>query len=191
MRIISCLLLLLILLGCKEKEQSSSFRWVDVSGRDEERSPLYRLKVEEGWRVQFPEKNKSIQSTMEPLVTLQIEHITLTIHNFPYDEESQRIPPRAQIERWKRQLGTSVAFTTTPVAFSGFSGLFLEAEGIVSEKPVTYLAWAMNLGRRTEEKEMQADFTIKAVGTPVEMEKHRKSIIEMASSFELIREIPS
>lgn len=111
-----------------------------------------------------------------------------------------RIPPQAQLQRWKQQLNpideTSVLIT--PQSFSGYKGLLLEAEGEIKGEPTAVIGWALQIGNdhfRTLSytdlpNQMRADVTIKATGSPEAIALQRERIKTFARSFELIEEIP-
>ncbi len=144
-----------------------------------------------------------------PYVLFFIGDIKITIHNFPADSSEKRIPPSAQVERWKRQFAVlnPLESFSTPQAYAGYFGLQFEGTGVISEIPTTTLAWAMQMDPRhysnltakqqyhPKEKgylqQMAADYTIKAMGPPESMAEHRDAIVNFAHSFELIQEIPA
>lgn len=107
-----------------------------------------------------------------------MEEGLLTLHTFPYATLEQRIPPEAQIERWKRQTGEC---DTSFFANGGFGGIRLESEDMI--------AYAMQLSPllfRNCSTELKADYTLKFMGS---VEKHRKDIDAFAESFEWIQPI--
>ncbi len=190
------LLLFLLLTGCQEcPEKVPPFTQQEFSGREEllVRRPVYRAKVPVGWIRLDPQG--SIRDTTEPNVSFLIEDsLTVTVHTFPSEGLEERIPVAAQIERWKRQSG---ATTVTPISHGGFAGLSLEGPSI--------LAWSMQLDLEhyqvlsflassplEEEhfKQMRADYTIKAMGSPELIERYKEELHFFAGSFELIQEIP-
>ena len=112
-----------------------------------------------------------------------------------------RIPPQAQLQRWKQQFNpigpTSVL--VTPQSFSGYKGFLLEAEGNMKGEPAAVMGWALQIGSDHYRNlsytdlpdQMRADITIKAVGEPEAIALHRNAIRRLARSFELIEEVPS
>lgn len=161
--------------------------------------PLYRSSVPISWVRQDP--IGSITDTTEANCTFFIlegeEKVKITFHTFPIENDEIRIPPEAQIARWKRQLekGDPLQLILQPVSQGGFSGLFFEGEGEMKGKQTKVLGWSMKLADEYLRKlkidsPMRADFTIKAVGTPLMIDKHRTAIIHFASHFELIDELP-
>lgn len=168
----------------------------EFTGREENdqiRRPVYRAKVPEGWIRIDPQG--SIMDTTLPNATFLIENeLKVTVHSFPSENLEDRIPPFAQIERWKRQ---GHAGKVESISRGGFVGLFLEGASI--------LAWSMQLDlehyqtlsflptNRFEEahyKQMRADYTIKATGPERLIAKYREELLHFAKSFELIQEIP-
>lgn len=195
----------------------------EITGRDEgtpsSRLPIYRVKVPEGWVRRDPPSDESIIDTKLPLCEFTIpsnnnaeqSQIRITIHNFPVNDQKDRIPITAQVARWKRQLTNPDPVTLTELSqsYGGFTGIFFEGTGSIADKAVTILAWAMqpapehisslelqrHLTRNTEDnrmyKQMGSDYTIKAVGSPEFISIHKHYIVDFAHSFELIQEIPS
>lgn len=205
---------LLLLLSACSREPTSPLPWVEISGRDElpltgkvTRYPLYRTVVPVHWKREEPPTDQSNFDTTLPIATFYVDEITLWVHNFPANALSERIPPGAQIARWKRQLTPSPHHPTEvkPVAHGGFSGLYLEGEGELKGEEQGVLAWAMQLGQdhfqalliegSPEEerfyRQMRADYTIKAVGPSEKIRLHKHEIHQFARRFELIQEVPS
>lgn len=137
-----------------------------IPGRSTGPAFLYRIEVPESW---VRETIEIVEDTQKPIAEFRAGDVRVTIHNFP----SMRIPPGAQVERWKKQ---TPPLAIESQAFSGFQGLFFDSE--------TTLAWALEWGasRRTNE-EGCADVTFKATG-PVQAS--RAEIIRAARSFERI-----
>lgn len=211
--------LIFSLIGCERTTPlTEKSRWEEIFGRDEgpltgklDRSPIYRAKVPVSWKKILPSQEYSIYDTTLPLCEFVIGDkescVTLVIHNFPCDNISQRIPPQAQITRWKKQFETFDASSShlLPQAYGGFAGLFLEGRGIYKGAPKAIMGWAMQLAKehfhqlqkrtisaeRKLSRQMCADYTIKAVGTPESILKYREDIVTFARSFELVQEIPA
>lgn len=215
----------LLISGCSTQSPISKITdsYQEICGRDigsdaSERYPIYRVRVPNEWKRVDPIQNESITDTTKSLCEFIIDgdydkHIRITVHNFPVDNADQRIPPIAQITRWKRQFTTidQTSLQVIPQAFAGFSGLLLEATGIVKNEEISLIGWAMqiapehystltaSMGRPTDPilhknsdiKQMRAEYTIKATGPKDLMAIHRMTIINFARSFELIEEIPS
>ena len=134
------------------------------------------------------------------------DKIRITVHNFPADSLEKRIPPLAQVTRWKRQLGVidSKSESTKPQSFAGYYGLLLEATGLIDKERVTMMGWALqlapehfralqkatSLGIEQRHRQMRGDITIKAVGPEDFMKKNRQDIFNFAHSFQLIDDIP-
>lgn len=204
-----------LLVGCSSSETSRmSFTRIDINGRDDPlfpltRHPIYRARLPKGWITHSPSPSVSLVDTTVPLCEIFIREngaeIRITIHNFPTDAMEERTPVQAQIQRWKRQFDTIVpsSLALTPQAFSGFSGTLLELIGTIKGESKALLGWSMQIAPEhyrslsyaftaaqwLYQKQMRADFTIKAVGDPNLMQQYREEIIAFARSFELIHEI--
>lgn len=216
------MLLVISCVSCDDLPNPPISSFQEISGRDEGkqinsdylRSMVYRSKVPLAWHRSDPQQNASIADTTKPLCEFAIEEgseiVRITIHNFPTIITEERIPPGAQVARWKRQF-TELDVTTvavTPQSYGGFAGLFFEGTGMLGGENKTVMAWAMQLApghystlsylantcdsvqEREHLKQVRSDYTIKAVGPKTLMEKHRHSLIAFARSFELIDEIP-
>lgn len=212
MRIFFVLALLLFCsIGCGQKSPAHhDSNWQVIPGRDEghslERQVLYRAMVPSHWVRRDPAHSDSIVDTVKPNVEFFIrekgEEIRLTVHTFPYLSEETRIPPQAQIARWKKQLDDLelLSVKTTSESHGGFSGLYFEGEGKLQDKQQSVLGWSMRLGNGFDQQLKRsalpsnqfkrADYTIKAVGSPNMIHEHRQEIGQFAQSFELIDELP-
>ncbi len=167
-----------------------------VSDQTRVRRPVYRAKVPCGWKR--IETDGSLMDTKIPNIAFEIEEgLKVTVHTFPSASLETRIPPFAQVERWKRQLSGDVKTLSKQIAHGGFAGIALEAP--------TLLAWSMQLdtehyqtlaflansdAEKEHYKQMSADYTIKATGPEELIEKHKEELFLFANSFELIQEIP-
>lgn len=221
--LIKLLFLASILISCSNdsSSQSVSFTMQEIHGRNEYvasvpymRPLVYRAKVPLNWIRKDPSREESILDTTKPLCEFIIPHeeeqIHITIHSFPSKSLEERIPPQAQVARWKQQFTHLDAdVVVRPQAYSGFSGFLFEGSGIKNEKHMAVLGWCMQLApehystltlrlgmSRTDQercclRQMRADFTIKASGPKSLLEMHRRSIATFARSFEFIQEIPS
>lgn len=205
-------LLLLLFTSCSSSDNlKSPIPTQIISGRDDgippyTRHPIYQAKIPSSWQIIYPQDDESLHNTIKPLCELIINdldgQIKITIHNFPADTLQQRIPPEAQISRWKKQFSLLDPTTlhTNPQSFNGFSGFVFTASGILKDQSQTMLAWIMQIAPEhfqnltdshlPESKQMQSDFTIKAMGPPELMDRYQESIISFAKSFELIKEVP-
>jgi hypothetical protein len=199
-----------LLIGCNHNSSLSSASWQLIAGRDDgqifERPLLYRALVPTGWIRQDPPLHESIANTTKSICEFYIhekdQSIRLTIHTFPIMQTQLRIPPQAQIARWKREFEELdlVLTHTQPESHGGFNGLFFEGQGILQGKPRKVMGWSMQLASVYErqlnqakdplERRKCADYTIKASGAPDLMDKHRIAIMAFAHSFELIDELP-
>jgi len=207
--ILNLIILFILCTGCDQKTNSGIQNWEQLNGRDSSeerliiRRPVYRMRIPKHWKRIDPPSDSSIVDTTLPLVEYRIgDEIHITIHNFPFKDLKQRIPPRAQVARWQRQLSNlpTKEAIIEPISHSGFAGLYFE--GTLDDQQV--MAWALqldaehirSLSRQTDEtnrtyiEQMQADVTIKVVGPPKLCEYYREEIIATAGSFELIQEIP-
>lgn len=214
LRIKSLLFLLVMMASCASQQATPSPRQ-KIHGRDSgddlTRVPIYQARVPTHWIRQDPSSDDSIADTTKPLCTFLIQddgqQVRITVHNFPFTQASSRVPPQAQIARWERQFNTidRTRVTTTPFASAGFYGFCFMCTGKQGSQPTTVIAWSMQLAPEHEAslavhtqlnplphfKQMRADYTIKAVGPPDLISKHKKDITIFAQSFELIHEIPS
>lgn len=195
-----------LLAACQtaDRPQGHIFR-TEICGRDDgislNREPIYRIAAPYDWERLDPSSTESTSDTTTPLCEFLIiegaDQIRIAIHNFPSDSFEGRIPPQAQIMRWQNQFDPidSASLTITPQSFSGYSGMLIEASGLQKGKPLTLMAWALQLApehyRSLKDKQMRSDVTIKASGPKFLMRKYREVIFAFARSFELIEEIPT
>lgn len=197
--------------GCSSPSPSQKvFSVQEVKGRND--YPVYRLKIPPQWEMAETSSAISLKDTTQPLCswTRQAEEgaLRITLHNFPSPSMEARIPPQAQIERWKRQLTPLDPAQTmvTPQAFSGFTGFLFEGSGKHKEEEIRMMAWVMQLApehwNRLEvyqeilhpvQKEyldqMRADFTFKIMGPPAAVARHHQEILAAARSIELIQDL--
>lgn len=217
MRFLALLITLLLSTSCENTPTATpSSSWQEIQGRYNAAEPeappqkVYRVKVPTSWTRIDPSDDKATSDTKKELIEFVIEKGTesvhITIHNFPYESIKQRIPPSAQVHRWKKQFTKldPSSISVTPQAFGGFSGLLFEGEGVLNGTHKTVLAWAMQLApehflalnapKSPDEKElykqMQGDYTIKVVGDPMLTEIVKDEIMTFARSFETIKMIP-
>lgn len=211
------ILILILLTGCSETQNlplnsSKMITAQEINGRNKE--AVYRAKIPSDWIRKDPLPNDLITDTTKPISEFFIpgenqQQIRITIHNFPTERPEDRIPPEAQIARWKRQFSRldPSSVQITPQAYSGFSGFLFEGSGLITDAYTAMIGWAMQLApehfsvlsakiqmsppqEAQDLYQMRSDFTIKATGPKLLMEKHRRDIINFATSFELIHEIP-
>lgn len=184
--------------------------WQLIAARDEgqpnDRHLIYRALVPANWIRHDPPPTESIADTTRSNCEFYIKDnnqtIRLTIHTFPILQNS-RIPPQAQITRWKGQIEELDPLNTHVLAEShgGFSGLYFEGEGKLQGNATKVMGWSMQLAacyeRQLEQERhsldhcKRADYTIKASGPPDMIDQHRSAILAFARSFELIDELPS
>lgn len=185
--------------ACTSDNKSPSHLLVhEICGRDH--IPLYRVRAPADWQVKKPDVNESLDDTKKSLCEFQIydgsDEIRITIHNFPSNSIEERIPPSAQILRWKRQFSEidPLSVSTTPQSFAGFAGAFFESAGKINEIETTMFGWSMQIApehyrRLNENEQMRSCITIKAMGPTDFMEKNRSELLSFSRSFELIDEI--
>lgn len=191
---INCFILLAVVFcGCGGSDIPQVTEYHLIAARDER--VIYRVRVPEGWEYRLPEGAMYLTDTKLPLGEVFIregdQEIRITIHNFPSREIEDRVPPMAQISRWRRQIDDLESENVTPQSFSGYVGFLFEGRG--TEKSV--MGWTLRIGNehyyRLKTPNLRGDVTIKATGPNAMIEKHRKDIIAFARTFELIEEIPS
>lgn len=185
--------ILLLLLGCSSPSPKTNAQWQEFSSR--EGILVYRALVPINWIRKEP--TGDLQDTRKAICEFNVldneEEIRITLHTFPFSEKEQRIPPQAQVARWKGQLEDldPLSFQITPVSHGGFHGLFFEGES----QGMKMMGWSMALSpfyaRRDLNSTLQADYTIKVTGSSEMINKHRKDLICFANSFECIQEFPS
>ncbi|MCP5469936.1 MAG: hypothetical protein H7A36_05470 [Chlamydiales bacterium] len=196
------ILLALCLTACKKcPDKVPPFTRHPIQGREEVlksgkilRRPLYQVKVPAGWQRNLIET--SLSDTTCPNALFEVEDVTVTLHTFPTESLTQRIPPSLQVERWRSQ--ESRDGHVEEVRHDGFSGLFFETPTTLAWSyqldPELYQALAF-LGRTEEENayfhQMRSDFTIKATGPAEQIEKHRDEILFFADNLELFQAIPA
>lgn len=194
-------LLLLIANACTSDNKSPPHLVVhEICGRDLKHTPLYRVKTPIDWQVKRPDDTESLEDTKKSLCEFLIQEglnqIRITIHNFPSSSIEERIPPSAQILRWKRQFNDidPLTVSTIPQSFAGFSGVFFESAGKINEIETTMFGWSMQIApehyrRLNENEQMRSCITIKVMGPTDFIEKNRNIIVNFSRSFELIDEI--
>jgi hypothetical protein len=202
----SIFFLLLLLTGC-ETQQLPLTSYTVIEGRDlggtSFRPPLYRIILPAGWKASFISGSvaDTKKSLLECFFECDGEQIRLTIHNFPYLSNSQRIPPSAQIDRWIKQFDSLEISIITPQAFAGFVGSHWWGEGRMKEEAVIVSAWAMQLAAEHEQtlsrneklaaSQVRSDISIKASGPKELMESQKDTIWAIARSFELTTFLPN
>lgn len=193
----------LSLVGCNNQEELHTIT-EEIGGRFIE-DRIYRIEVPQTWSVEKGHPLTDLADTRTPLRAWSIDDpdgsIRITFHSFPVEAEKPRVPPRAQVERWKRQLNHPLSCCTEPTSWSGYCGLYFEG----SQKEKTVLGWALQLGREhdyslsspsprsleTKRKEMRSDITFKVTGPTEAVDRHRDEILEAIGSFELIDDLLS
>lgn len=211
--------LLCFFFSCSSKDnnkETESFQTILIRGRDDganftERPYVYRVSIPKDWAFIPPPLTASIADSRLPIAEFHIKEaegeILIALHNFPPQENNRRIPPMAQISRWKGQFSSldHTKSSLDPQSFSGYVGFRFEGVGLLRERKTAMIGWALQLAPEHfltlsyphEEftpallKQMQADVTIKITGAPSLIEKHKQAIDRFARDFELIHEIPS
>jgi len=202
-----------LLSGCSTESEADALTLMqEIKGRDDDgqRTPIYRVRIPDNWVRRDPLPTESLKDTTKALCEFLIyepgESIRIAIHNFPSETMEQRIPPFAQVERWKQQFAAlySAESSFEPQAFNGYSGQLFIGKGLLEGKESMVMGWALqvapehyrtlsspeNENNIPSFKQMRADVTIKASGPKAFMEKHEAKIRAFARSFELIEEIP-
>lgn len=192
----------LFLCGCTTTEQKETLS-LEVLGRSDpknlsSRQLIYSIQIPADWEWSAPPITQSLVDTTEPLLTLHKNGVTVTFHNFPAKTLTQRIPPFSQIARWKNQFEQLDEASThiTPFSVAGFTGLQFQASGIQKGNPTGVIAWSMQLTPELFQKlpedslQQKADWTLKAVGQPDQIELLAADLSAIAKSIELLQEIP-
>lgn len=195
--------LMAALMGCQEAAERPVFH--QLLGRGSaysSRELIYQMQAPAHW--QKIETAGLAVDSREPLAEFLVEEgVRLAVHNFPRMPKSSGIPPRAQVERWKRQFDRydEESSSVEPQSFSGFTGLLFHGRGRIGTEEVAVMAWAMEpaaayriaLDRVEGEVACQrrADVTIKVVGSPALVDKNFEEIMAAARTFEWIEEIGS
>ena len=158
-----------------------------ITGRDGD-PPLFVCQPPASWTTVLPAE-QNLQDTRVPIMEWSIEgKVRVTLHTFP--AIPKRIPPQAQIARWRRQLAPLEKEQITQQSFAGFFGLVWEGEN----QKTKVLAWSMLLGNEHlytlwDRPRMQQDWTLKAEGDPASVNSRRDEIFNLARSLEFVDEI--
>jgi hypothetical protein len=202
---------LALLSGCGPADQQEQADWQPLYCRDDGnpamRQPLYRAKVPLAWKRK--EQEGSVVDTSVPICQFDIgtqdSQVQLTVHSFLVAQVEQRIPPAVQIARWKRQFDLLDPYFTSVELRSqgGFTGFSLSAQGIIKGEEKGVIAYSMQLApmyffalqampnATFKQKQMAADYTIKAIGPIAAITRYKSDIELFANSFELIEELPA
>ena len=205
-------------MSCKNQSNSkSTLTTIGISGREssilsKEQTTIYEIDVPFNWICIEPSIGNTLLDTKKPIYELVIENeegddeedIHITIHNFPNHSIEERIPPNAQINRWKQQF-TILEEANTQISkqsFGGFKGLKFQGVGKIKEEDKMMIGWIMQLPHehyyalgfpeknRSQLYNLCADYTIKVIGPPEMIMKHQKSIEKAVQTFRLYKEIP-
>ena len=158
MRVLSVFFCIIFLLACSEKKSEiADSSWIEITGRTEAEEPrqlIYRVKTPKEWTVFFPEETNRLEDTKIANADFWIEdgthYVHIVVHSFPSDSLDARIPPMAQIHRWKGQFTeiNEESILIKPQAHGGFAGFYLflsgDAQKIVGKNSAV-LAWAMQM----------------------------------------------
>lgn len=197
--------------SCSSNTKSKSTTWYKIPARNLEdslqRPFLYHVSAPTSWIYHEIPRNESIFDTKKANGEFHVFHendkIRITIHTFPYRNSSERIPPQAQISRWKKQFDflDPLSLLIQPESRGGFSGLYFEGQGKMNQEDIKMMAWAMQLanlydrqlqlGLNPLDQWKRADYTIKVVGKPELIDQFREEVIQFAHHFEFIHELPA
>lgn len=198
-----------LLTSCSHDHPLDFSTWQQVTGRDDgeslARPLLYRAKTFSHWIRKDPLATESIADTTKAICEFYIREndqlIRVTVHTFPINNPSARIPPQAQIARWKKQFEEldPLAVHIWEDSHGGFSGLGFEGQGLLKGAQTKVMGCSMRLASCYQrllsqsplsvDRQKCADYTIKASGPPELMNKHRADILAFVQSFELIDEL--
>lgn len=182
-------LLLFTSCGSPERPQEIRAHQQTLCGRDG--VPIYQAEVPLSWKKIDPKAHQNLSDTTVPICSFETGNILITVHNFPYTSLEQRVPPLAQIARWKEQFYVHNG-DVNPASHGGFGGFRLEANDPYGKGIIAYaMQMTPSLFRTVDNPQIKADYTIKAVGPTHEIEAERDAIDAFANSFELIQPIPS
>lgn len=197
-----CFIFLTFLVSSCENTPEEQLQIIEVKGRSERarltpKLETYRMMVPQGWEIEFPPDEDPLLDTTMPLLTLRFGDVVAVFHNFPAESLEQRIPPIAQVTRWKKQFESLSEPTLQifPFATSGFTGLQFEAVGIQKNEPIKVLAWSMQLTPELFQRlpehasQQKGDWTLKASGPPDQLEMVQEDLFRVARSIELLEEL--
>lgn len=170
--------------------KTKTLRPITLCGREGEQ-PIYQAEIPLSWKKIDPKSHQNLTDTTLPICSFEAGNILITVHNFPYSTLEQRIPPSAQIARWKEQFQIHDG-DVTPSAHGGFGGYRLEAQDPNGKGMIAYaMQMTPILFRILSNPQIKADYTIKAVGPIAEIESEKDAIDAFALSFELKEPIDS
>lgn len=202
-RIVLYFLLLIFCISC-ENSNVSTFKTISIPGRNGQF--IYEIDFPDHWEYAFTDSNL-INDTRESLCDLffeeENEKVIFSIHNFPCSSLHERIPPKAQVNRWNNQLKETQEIKKQEIleSFGGFCGIKFQGVGNLNHEAKKMIAWAMQLPEEfyhslnfsnfseDELMQMRADFTIKVTGPESLIDKHQATLEKVAHSFRLIQDI--
>lgn len=203
----------MLLTSCETKSSSkTSINTVGIFGREnqslnKEDGVIYEIDVPYDWICKEPIRDDTILDTKKPIYEFIIEEededILITIYNFPGSTLEERIPPIAQINRWKQQFTTldENLSQVSKEVFGGFTGLKFQGVGKIKGEEKMVIGWIMQLPQehyfsinfseknKNRLENLRADYTIKVTGTAELIMKHHQSIEKAVKSFRLNSEI--
>jgi hypothetical protein len=204
-----------ILVGCNQENKPADSNWQEFCCRDlgdpSTRIPLYRAITPSHWQRKNQLPTASLVDSTKPISEFFIgqydnEKVYLSVFTFPVKNYDQRIPPLAQLERWKMQFEEfdPTSLTISPCSHGGFIGLSICLTGLINGLETSLLGFSMQIAPThwfslqqnsenisVKQSQITADYTIKATGSPSAILKWTDEILLFANSFELIEEIPS
>lgn len=167
---------------------------ITISGRYSN-LPIYSAKIPGNWVIIMPKEDADLKDTKIPLISFNLpDGILVTFHTFPGDSLENRIPPMAQIERWKNQF-KGKDFELIPLSRCGFGGYCLRIFddsgmiGYAMQLTPTLFQSMLYPHFKIEElyfTEMRGDFTVKAIGKGSALEREQKIIDDFVKSLKWI-----
>ncbi|GAB4227419.1 MAG: hypothetical protein Tsb0021_04300 [Chlamydiales bacterium] len=187
------------LFACQKEE--IAWKKLAIKGRTPHLPAIYTVRFPSYWESLPPGFDEELSDTTLPIHRFIIdEDIIVTIHNFPLEPDSPRIPPMAQLDRWKKQFTVLNESFNSPISQSGLVGHHLKAWGLINDQPTTVFGWAFQLAHEhyirstwylnSWMNEVRGDVTIKVTGPTKKMEKIQEELSCFAASFEFVDDLP-
>lgn len=177
-------------------EDNCTQEFIKGRGVEGRKLGIYRMCVPRHWIRHDPLPDDLVTDTTKSLCEFIINDpdgiIKIAVHNFPADTLDMRIPPQAQVARWKTQIEEydGINSYTQPIAFGGFSGILFVGIGSKMVIAAALQLSPQHFRNLAGKEQMKADVTIKAVGPTHTMKKHQDEIINAIYTFGLVDEIP-